>query len=71
VTADWPRLSLSLQAKMLRVIQDKQVRPIGSNEPIVVDVRIISATNRDLEKAVEEGAFRRDLYYRLSVLPIV
>ncbi|MGE5542967.1 MAG: sigma-54 interaction domain-containing protein, partial [Bacillota bacterium] len=63
-------LDASLQAKLLRVIQDRRVRPVGANNPTGVDVRIMSATNRDLEKAVRDGAFRQDLYYRLSVLPV-
>jgi len=63
-------LPLSIQAKMLRVIQQKTFEKLGSSEPVTVDVRIIAATNRDIEKAVEEGAFRNDLYYRLNVLPL-
>jgi two-component system response regulator PilR (NtrC family) len=63
-------LSLALQVKLLRLVQMKSVRMIGDTEDISVDVRIISATNRDLEKMVIEGVFREDLYYRLNVLPI-
>jgi Nif-specific regulatory protein len=61
---------LKLQAKLLRVIQHKVFEKVGSSEPMRVDVRIIAATNRDIERAVEQGAFRSDLYYRLNVLPL-
>ena len=61
---------LPIQAKMLRVIQQRTFEKVGASEPITVDVRIIAATNRDIEKAVEEGQFRKDLYYRLNVLPL-
>ncbi len=64
-------LELSLQAKLLRVIQDKTFERVGGNEPITTTARIISATNRDLKKAVDEKLFREDLYYRLSTFPIV
>ncbi len=64
-------LKPELQAKLLRVIQEKEFERIGENKPIKVDVRIISATNRDLKKLVEENRFREDLYYRLSVVPII
>lgn len=63
-------LSLSLQAKLLRVLQDKQIRPVGGSQLKQVDVRIISATHRDLATMVKEGAFREDLFYRLNVVPI-
>lgn len=64
-------LELSLQAKLLRVIQDKTFERVGGNEPITTTARIISATNRDLKKAVDEKLFREDLYYRLSTFPIL
>jgi len=63
-------MPLGLQAKILRVIETRQIRKIGSIKNIPLDVRIISATNRDLKKAVEEKHFREDLYYRLNVFPI-
>lgn len=63
-------LSPALQVKLLRLVQEKTIRQIGDTEDISVDVRIISATNRDLEKMVIERTFREDLYYRLNVLPI-
>lgn len=64
-------LSLSLQARLLRVLQEKQFRRIGGRELIKVDVRVISATNMNLEKAVEEGKFRMDLYYRLNTVTLL
>lgn len=63
-------MEMSLQAKILRVIQEKEFERVGGNEIIKTDVRILSATNRDLKKAVEEKEFREDLYYRLSSFPI-
>jgi len=61
-------MPLALQAKLLRVLENKEVVRIGSNEPIKVNVRLLSATNRDLEAAVSDGTFRQDLYYRLKVV---
>lgn len=64
-------MSISTQVKLLRVIQEREIVRVGSTKPISVDVRIISATHVDLEKAVKAGLFREDLYYRLNVIPIV
>ena len=61
-------LGLGLQAKLLRVLEDKEVRPLGSNKSIRVDVQLLSASNRDLAQLVQSGVFRQDLYYRLNVI---
>lgn len=63
-------LPLSVQSKLLRVIQEREVLRIGAEKPTSIDVRILAATNRDLEKEIEEGNFREDLFFRLNVVPI-
>ncbi len=63
-------MPLGLQAKLLRVLQEGEIEPIGDTTPRKIDVRVVSATNQPLEQRVEEGAFRRDLYYRLAVVPV-
>jgi DNA-binding NtrC family response regulator len=63
-------LRVDLQAKILRVLQERQVDRVGGKHPVSVDVRIIAATNKDIERAVREGTFREDLYYRLSVITL-
>ena len=63
-------MPLSIQAKLLRALQEKEIRRVGGNETIKIYARVLAATNRRLENMVQEGAFRQDLYYRLSVVPI-
>jgi DNA-binding NtrC family response regulator len=63
-------IEISLQAKLLRVLQEREIERLGSNRKVKVDFRLISSTNRDLEKEVETGAFRRDLYYRINVVQL-
>ena len=64
-------VSASVQTKLLRVLQEKEINRLGSNDAIKVDVRVITATNRDLELALNNGLFREDLYYRLNVIPVL
>jgi two-component system NtrC family response regulator len=64
-------LTLSMQIKLLRVLQEHEFERVGGNQTIKTDVRIIAATNRDIEKAIKDGRFREDLYYRLNVVSIV
>jgi len=63
-------MSLAMQVKLLRVLQERVLRPIGGTAEVAIDVRLIAATNKDLERLVAEGQFREDLYYRISVIPI-
>ena len=63
-------IPLHLQSKLLRAIQEKEIEPLGSEKPVKVDIRIIAATNRDLEKLSSEGKFRSDLYFRLNVINV-
>lgn len=63
-------ISLEIQAKLLRVLQEKEFMPVGSTETVAVDVRLVCATNADLEKMIEDGSFREDLYYRLNVIEV-
>jgi DNA-binding NtrC family response regulator len=61
----------ALQSKMLRVLQDREIRPVGGNKAVKVDVRVVSATNKDLRLEIAEGRFRKDLFYRLNVIPVL
>ncbi len=64
-------LPLSTQVKLLRVLQEKEIEKVGDHHPIPIDVRILAATNKDLNALMEEGRFRQDLYYRIGVIPII
>ena len=64
-------LNISMQAKILRALQEREIMRVGGTRPIKVDVRVIAATNRDLEAMVKDGRFREDLYYRLNIIPIL
>lgn len=64
-------ISINMQLTLLRVLQEHKIRPVGGNAMLPVDVRVIAATNEDLEKRLQDGVFRQDLFYRLSVMPIV
>src|SRR3989441_1423742 len=63
-------LPVSLQAKLLRVLQNKEIRPVGADQSLAVNVRVIASTNRDLQNEIKKGAFREDLFFRLQVIPI-
>jgi two-component system response regulator AtoC len=65
------KVSLGMQAKLLRVVEDKEFERVGGTQTIKSDVKIIAATNLDVEKAIEQGTFREDLYYRLNIIPLV
>ena len=64
-------LDMSLQAKLLRVIQEGEIDRVGGDRPIKIDVRLIAATNKDLEQSIEDGSFREDLFYRINVFPLL
>jgi len=65
------KINLSMQAKLLRVVEDKEFERVGGTQTIKSDVKIIAATNLDMERAIEDGTFREDLYYRLNIIPLV
>src|SRR5205085_9964472 len=63
-------MSLGMQVKLLRVVQERLVRPLGGSAEVAIDVRVVAATNKDLSQMVSENTFREDLYYRINVIPI-
>ena len=63
-------ISLATQGKLLRVLQEFEITPIGGTEPLPIDIRLITATNRDLDELVDEGLFRKDLFFRLNIIPV-
>ena len=63
-------MPLDLQVKFLRVLEERQIEPVGATNAIDIDVRVVAATHRDLTQMIEEGSFREDLYYRLNVIPL-
>lgn len=63
-------MSLNMQAKLLRVLQEREIERVGGNKTIKLNIRVIAATNRDLDRMMDEGTFRRDLYYRLNIVPL-
>lgn len=63
-------MDLSLQAKLLRVLQEREIKPVGSNKTVKVDVRVIAATNKEIDEAIQKGLLREDLFYRLNVISI-
>ena len=64
-------MPLDLQVKLLRVMEEQKVQPVGGNQSLQTDVRLVAATNKNLEDMVKEGRFREDLFHRLNVLPVV
>lgn len=65
---DVSELTLEMQSKLLRTLQDREIKPLGSNKPIALDIRVIASTSRDMEAAIQQGTFRRDLFFRLNVV---
>src|SRR5260221_2057831 len=63
-------MSVSMQVKLLRVLQERSIRPVGGTQETAIDVRVIAATNKDLRNMIASGTFREDLFYRVSVIPV-